>query len=292
MIRSMTGFGKGLCTYQDQEISLELSAVNHRYLDCSFRLGNSWASLEPVFKNIVRRYLSRGKIQITVNRRKTTTSAQTVRLDAGLARQYLESSRELAALMGVDGTLSLDTLANMEGVIYQEEPEEDLEAVEQVLAEAIEEALKKLDAMRATEGAALAEDIRHRLELMRESLAEVEARLPELNAKHEERLRARIQELASDVSITEERIAIEVALLADKGDVTEETVRLKTHVSHMEELLESEEPVGRRLDFLSQEIQREVNTLGVKTRDCEVAKYVLDMKGELEKIREQVQNIE
>ncbi|MFO7975867.1 MAG: DUF1732 domain-containing protein, partial [Candidatus Hydrogenedentota bacterium] len=117
-------------------------------------------------------------------------------------------------------------------------------------------------------------------------------RLPELNAKHEERLRSRIQELASDVSITEERITIEVALLADKGDVTEETVRLKTHLAHMEELLESEEPVGRRLDFLSQEIQREVNTLGVKTRDCEVAKYVLDMKGELEKIREQVQNIE
>lgn len=292
MVRSMTGFGKASCTYQDQEISIELSAVNHRYLDCSFRLGNSWASLEPVFKNIVRKYLSRGKIQITVNRRKASTSAQSVRLDAGLARQYLEASRELAAMMGEEGSLSLDTLAGMDGVIYQEEPDADLEEVEQVLTGAIEEALGKLNTMRETEGAALNEDIRHRIQLMRDSLAEVETRLPQLNVKHEERLRARIQELASDVSITQERIAIEVALLADKGDVTEETVRLRTHLAHMEELLESDEAVGRRLDFLSQEIQREVNTLGVKTRDCEVAKYVLDMKGELEKIREQVQNIE
>ncbi|MEA3365403.1 MAG: YicC/YloC family endoribonuclease, partial [Candidatus Hydrogenedentes bacterium] len=199
---------------------------------------------------------------------------------------------ELAAMMKIGGALSLDTLANMEGVIYQEEPRDDLEEVERVLTGALEQALKKLNTMRATEGAALAQDIRHRIRLMHESLAKVEARLPELNAKHEERLRARINELATDVSITEERIAIEVALLADKGDVTEETVRLKAHLAHMQELLESDEPVGRRLDFLSQEIQREVNTLGVKTRDCEVAKYVLDMKSELEKIREQVQNIE
>ena len=292
MVRSMTGFGKASCTYQDQEISLELSAVNHRYLDCSFRLGISWAPLEPVFKNIVRKHVSRGKIQVSVNRCRSTTSAQAVRLDAGLARQYLDASRELAAMMGSDRAMSLDTLARMEGVIYQEEAEEDLEEVERVLSSAIEEALETLNVMRAAEGAALVEDVRKRIRLMRESLAEVEARLPELNAKHEERLRTRIQELAADISLTEERIAIEVALLAEKGDVTEETVRLKTHLAHMEELLESDEPVGRRMDFLSQEIQREVNTLGVKTRDCDVAKFVLDMKGELEKIREQVQNIE
>ncbi|HQE82797.1 MAG TPA: YicC family protein [Candidatus Hydrogenedentes bacterium] len=292
MVRSMTGFGKVACTCQDQEISLELSSVNHRYLDCSFRLGNSWVSLEPVFKGVVRKHVSRGKVQVTVNRRKITTSAETVRLDTGLARQYMDALRELAAMMGSDRSMSLDTLARMDGVLYQEEPGEDLEEVERVLTSAIEEALERLNVMRTAEGAILAEDIRHRIHLMRRSLSEIEARLPELNAKHEERLRARIQELASDVSITEERIAIEVALLADKGDVTEETVRLKTHLAHMEELLGSDEPVGRRLDFLSQEIQREVNTLGVKTRDCEVAKYVLDMKSELEKIREQVQNVE
>lgn len=292
MLRSMTGFGKASCTYRDQEISLELSAVNHRYLDCSFRLGTAWAALEPVFKAVIRKQVSRGKIQVIVNRRKVVTSAQTVRLDTGLARQYLDASRELAAMTGSGSAMSLDTLAQMDGVIYQEEPGEDLEEVQRILEAAIEQALENLNAMRTAEGAALASDIRDRIGLMRQSLAEVEARLPELNARHEERLRARILELAADISLTEERIAIEVALLAEKGDVTEETVRLKTHLAHMEELLDSREPVGRRLDFLTQEVQREVNTLGVKTRDCDVAKFVLDMKGELEKIREQVQNIE
>src|SRR5690606_31499354 len=169
-------------------------------------------------------------------------------------QQYLEASRELAAMMGADQTIGLDTLARMDGVIYQEELDEDLAEIERVLTGAIEEALRHLNAMRAQEGAALAADIRARIRLMRDSLAEIEARLPELNAKHEERLRARILELASDMSLTEERIAIEVALLADKGDVTEEAVRLKTHLAHMEELLDSDDAVGRRLDFLSQEI--------------------------------------
>ncbi len=292
MIRSMTGFGKGVCTYQDQEISLELSAVNHRYLDCSFRLGNSWAALEPVLKGVVRNRISRGKVQVTVNRRRAKSGAETVHLDVELAQQYLNAFRELAAMIGSDRPIRLDTLARMDGVFYQEEPDEDLAEIERALTAALEEALQQLNAMRAQEGAALAEDIRSRIQLMRESLAEIEARLPELNAKHEERLHARIQELAVDVSLTEERIAIEVALLADKSDVTEEAVRLKTHLAHMEELLDSDTAVGRRLDFLSQEIQREVNTLGVKTRDCDVAKYVLDMKSELEKIREQVQNVE
>jgi len=292
MVRSMTGFGKATCAYQDQEISLELSAVNHRYLDCSFRLGNSWAALEPVLKSVVREHVSRGKVQISVHRRQAAAPAQAVRLDLGLARQYLDASRELAALMGTEGAMSLDTLAAMDGVIYHEEADEDLDEVGKVLRGVLGEALGKLNAMRATEGAALADDIRRRIALMRASLKEVAARLPELNAKHEKRLRARIQEVAADVSVTEERIAIEAALLAEKGDVTEETVRLETHLAHMEELLESGEPIGRRLDFLSQEIQREVNTLGVKTRDCDVARHVLDMKGELDKIREQVQNIE
>ncbi|HPJ98687.1 MAG TPA: YicC family protein [Candidatus Hydrogenedentes bacterium] len=288
----MTGFGKAACTCQEQEISLELSAVNHRYLDCSFRLGNSWASLEPALKGVVRNRISRGKVQVTVNRRRAKTCTQTVHFDAGLAQQYLGAFHELAAMIGSDGPVGLDTLARMDGVFYQEEPDEDLAEVERALTGAIEEALQHLNAMRAQEGAALAEDIKARIQLMRDSLAEIEARLPELNAKHEERLRARIQELAADIALTEERVAIEVALLADKGDVTEEAVRLKTHLAHMEELLDSDAAVGRRLDFLSQEIQREVNTLGVKTRDCDVAKYVLDMKSELEKIREQVQNVE
>jgi uncharacterized protein (TIGR00255 family) len=156
----------------------------------------------------------------------------------------------------------------------------------------LEQALHKLDGMRATEGKALEDDIRSRLAAMRATLSSIEVRLPELNAAYEVRLRTRINELNAEAGLTEERIAIEVALMAEKSDVTEEVVRFKTHLDHMEEILSSGDSIGRRLDFLTQEIQREVNTLGVKTRDANVAKEVLDLKAELEKIREQIQNIE
>ncbi len=292
MPNSMTGFGKATCEFNGQMVSVELSAVNHRYLDCGLRISNAWSALEPVLKGVVRKRLARGKVNVTVNRKRPMSADQTVKFDAEIARQYVDSAKELSAILGCDAVLSIDTLAAMDGVFYHEEPEQDLEEIKQMLVGVLKEALKQLDAMRVAEGEALALDLRHRLSLIRKALAAIEARLPELNERYGERIRARIDDLQANVTITEERIAIEVAMLADKADVTEEVVRLKTHLDHMEELLDSSEPVGRRMDFLSQEIQREVNTLGVKTRDADVAKDVLDMKAELEKIREQVQNIE
>lgn len=292
MARSMTGFGKSLGEYRGQAISVELSAVNHRYLDCSLRMDNAWTALEPVLKGVVRNHLSRGKIYVSISRKRSGLRGRTLKFDPDLAAQYAEASRELARLLGGDGQMSVDALAGMNGVFFEEEPEEDLEDVERALTQVLEEALGHLDAMRAVEGAALVADLRARVGLLRGNLASVEERLPALNARYEERLRTRIRELQSEATVTEERIAIEVAMLAEKGDVTEEVVRLKTHFDHMEELLGLSEPIGRRLDFLSQELQREVNTLGVKTRDGDVARYVLDMKSELEKIREQIQNIE
>ena len=154
------------------------------------------------------------------------------------------------------------------------------------------EAVPHIDGMRETEGKALARDLEHRIGLIRESVRAVEERLPALNEVFAERLRARIEELGQDTSITEERIAMEVAIMADKGDVTEEVVRLNSHLDHAEELLRSAEPVGRKLNFLSQEVQREINTLGSKVRDTDVIRQVLEMKSELERIREQIQTIE
>ena len=155
-----------------------------------------------------------------------------------------------------------------------------------------EDAIARLDEMRANEGKALAEEIRVRVGLIRQGAGNIEARLPELNALYEERLRTRINELRTETNITDERMAIEVALMAEKSDVTEEVVRLKQHLDHMIEILDAKEPSGRKLDFLTQEIHREVNTLGVKTRDANVAKDVLGLKAEVEKMREQIQNIE
>lgn len=292
MSRSMTGFGKATCEYDGQTLTVELSSVNGRYLDCNLRMPPAWSALEPVIKQTVRKHVNRGKLNVTVNRRRTESSNRSIRFDRALAEQYLEASKELSAVLGSYETLSLNVLAQFDGVMFQEDTEEDIEALEPTLVRVLEQALHKLDGMRATEGKALEDDIRSRLAAMRATLSSIEVRLPELNAAYEVRLRTRINELNAEAGLTEERIAIEVALMAEKSDVTEEVVRFKTHLDHMEEILSSGDSIGRRLDFLTQEIQREVNTLGVKTRDANVAKEVLDLKAELEKIREQIQNIE
>lgn len=292
MIRSMTGFGKATSEADGDALSVEVSSVNHRYLDCSIRLPYAWAAIEPVLKQVVRDLVARGKLNCTVNRKRTGSPVERVLFDENTARQYVEASKKLGQLLGNNQTVSLDVLAQMEGVFYQEEEEEDLDVVKDRVIPVLTAAIERLNMMRLGEGAALAQDIRHRIELLREALSEIETRLPSLNKRYETKLRTRINELKTETAITEERIAIEVAMLAEKGDVTEEVVRLKAHLDHMVELLESKEPVGRRLDFLSQEVQREVNTLGVKTRDGDVVTFVLTMKSELERIREQVQNIE
>lgn len=293
MLRSMTGFGKADCDFDGEHISLEVTAVNHRYLDVSTRMPFAWSSLEPVIKETVRESLSRGKINITVNRKRGTGSRrQNVYLDKDIARQYIDASKELVQMLGTIDTLDLGMLAGLEGVFYHEEAEADLDRVQESLVAALKEALDRLNVMRETEGSALAKELTRRVELMRQSLAAIENRLPELEKAYEQRLRTRIEELKADTAITEERIALEIALMADRGDVTEEVVRLKTHFNYAIELLGKPEPAGRELNFLSQELQREVNTLGAKVRDAEVVKEVLHMKSELERFREQIQNIE
>ncbi|MCP4639677.1 MAG: YicC family protein [bacterium] len=292
MTRSMTGFGKAACEFAGETVTIELGSVNHRYLDCHVRMPNGWSALEPVIKQTLKKRVARGKVNVSIQRKRSRSAVTGVRFDATIAEQYIAGSRELAVMLGGDGVLSLDALVRLDGVFVAEEPVEDLTEAQDTLLTCLDKALEPFNAMRETEGAVLEDDLRQRVGFMRERLAEIEQRLPELNRLQEERLRERIRDLAAEVTVTEERIAIEVAILADKGDVTEEIVRLKTHLDHVEEIVERDDPVGRRLDFLSQEIQREVNTLGVKTRDADVAKVVLDMKSELEKIREQVQNIE
>lgn len=292
MIRSMTGFGKASCDYAGDTISIELSSVNHRFLDANVRLPLEWASLDSVLRDLVKETLSRGKINISISRKRQNGGPQQFRLDREVAQQYIDAAKELGELLGTNETLSLQTLAHFDRIFGYEEAEEDLENAKQSLLELLRDALGHLNTMRETEGESLARDLLQRVDLLRESVANVEARLPQLNEIHTERLRARVNELSQDTALTEERIALEVIMMAEKGDVTEEIVRLKSHLDHAEELLNSSDPVGRQLNFLAQEVQREINTLGSKVRDTEVVREVLDMKSELERIREQIQNIE
>ena len=292
MTRSMTGFGKAAGEFGGQAITVEVSAVNSRYLDCNLRLPPAWGALDPVIKQTVRKHIQRGKLTITVNRKRAMSAARSIRFDAGIAQQYLDAAKELASMIGTYETMSLSVLAQLDGVMYHEEADEDLSALEPELTKIVEESLRQLDIMRANEGRALAEEVRQRIAFIREGVSGIETRLPELNTLYEERLRTRINELRTETNITDERMAIEVALMAEKSDVTEEVVRLKAHLDHLEEILGSKEPSGRKLDFLTQEVHREVNTLGVKTRDANVAKEVVSLKAEVEKMREQIQNIE
>jgi len=292
MARSMTGFGKAVVENDGEVITVEVSTVNHRYLDCSVRTPSAWSALEPLIKQTVRDRVSRGKIQISVNRKRAGMSNKAIHFDEEIAKQYVTAASELNRLLNSQEGLSLNVLAQLEGVFYYEELTEDIDRIRDIVVGVINDSLSQLDTMRCNEGDALARDVRTRVDLMRKTLAELEEQLPRLSGQYEARLRSRIEDLKGDTNLTEERIAMEVALLAEKADVTEEVVRLKTHLDHMLELLDQDGPIGRQLDFLSQEIQREVNTLGVKTREGGVTKEVLTLKGELEKIREQVQNIE
>ncbi|MCX5770628.1 MAG: YicC family protein [Candidatus Hydrogenedentes bacterium] len=293
MLRSMTGFGRSSGEFDGDTFSVELSAVNHRYLDASVRLPYAWASLEPIVKETVRKRISRGKINLTITRKRGAASrGQTVYLDTDIARQYVAAARELIQLLGTMESLRLDTLAQLEGVFYHEEPEEDLDRVQVVVVATLEGAIERLNEMRLSEGKALAAELENRVDLMRQALAVIEERLPELNTLYEQRLRARIDELKADSAVTEDRIALEIALMADKGDVTEEVVRIRTHLDHVFELLAGEESVGRELNFLAQELQREINTLGSKVRDASVTREVLRLKSDLERFREQIQNVE
>ncbi len=292
MIRSMTGFGKASGHILGQEVVVEISAVNHRYFDISLRLPTNWGALESEIKQLLREKISRGKINGTVSRKGLPAKGQAVQFDMETARQYIEAASKLAEVLKTDETLSLNVLMRLEGVFVPVEPEEDVESIRQPLLKLVCDATDKLNKMRALEGEKLADDIRQRLTYIATILTRVESRLPEISAEYEKRLRTRIDELKGEVNLTEERIAIEVALLAEKADVSEELVRMKAHLGHMTDLLNEHEPVGRRLDFLTQELQRETNTLGVKTRESGMIQEILTVKAEVEKIREQVQNIE
>ncbi len=292
MIRSMTGFGRATGQVEEEQITIELSSVNHRFLDCSFRLPGSWSMLESTLRETVKQHIARGKLNIIVRRERTLSNRFEVQCDTNVAQQYVDASSKLAEIMHSTEALSLDVLAQMDGVFYQDEKSQDIKSVEAAIKAVLSDALQQLDARRETEGTALDLDLRERIQGIIDALAVVEGLLPEITVAYEERLRNRVAELSVDTEITEDRLALELALLSEKMDVNEEIVRLKAHFDHVNEHLAASDPIGRELNFLAQEIQREINTLGSKLRDVDVTREVLRMKSELEKFREQIQNVE
>lgn len=290
MILSMTGFGSGRVECNQHQITTEISAVNHRFLGVSVKLPQQLSGLEQPIRQELKSRLSRGKVVVSVWVERVTPASR-ISVDRDVVAAYLDEVRSMAAELGLADDLSISSLITLPGVFSTE-----LDLVLEELAPAVEEsvqaALEDLNSMRAREGQELAEEIAGQTKKLEELIEKVEVRAPAIVEEYRNRLRDRIAELCEDITVSEERIAVEVAFAAERSDVSEELARLKSHLKQFQEMLESSGPVGRKLDFLCQEMHREINTIGSKTRDGLATAYVIDAKTELEKVREQVQNIE
>ncbi|MGI5878665.1 MAG: YicC/YloC family endoribonuclease [Christensenellales bacterium] len=292
IIHSMTGFGR--CTVQrdGRKITVELKSVNHRNLDLAIRLYRTVSFLEEGIRAALSARLVRGHIDVYLNYINERDDHKQVTADIPLARAYAAAIRELSATLGARGGLKVDTLAGLPDVLRVTEADEDEEALRALAAEALEGALTELIEMRRREGERLREDLTERLDLMERLAAQAAQRAPDVVTDYRDRLKARIAELLASAQVDEPRLATEVALFADKASIDEELVRLMSHIGQARALLDACEPVGRKLDFLVQELNREVNTLCAKANDIDIINIGLSLKNEIEKIREQVQNIE
>ena len=294
MVKSMTGYGRARETRNGRDITVEVRSVNNRYLDCSVKMPRAYGFAEDAVKSLVQKRTSRGKVDVFISVDAKGAEETVVAVNEPLARSYIAALRQLYGLS--DGMLrkkyAVTDLARLPDVLQVTKAEEDLETVTADLCAVLEEALTAYTSMRETEGEKLAQDILGRLDTIEALTAKVEQRSPQTVAEYREKLLARMQEVLQSTAIDESRILTEAAIFADKVAVDEETVRLRSHLSQLRAMLGSSEPVGRKLDFLIQEVNRESNTIGSKCTDLEIARWVVDLKAEVEKIREQVQNIE
>ena len=288
----MTGYGRSVETRNGREFTVEVRSVNNRYLDCAVRLPRLVAFGEDAVKQAVKNTISRGKVDVYISVRSEGGEQGTVTLNTALAEGYLAAMRQMAETFGLENDVKVSDLSRLPEVFTVDKPEVDEEALLADLMAVTNEALAGYDAMRTTEGAALDHDLRSRGERILELVGQVEKQSPKTVSDYRARLEAKLREVLANTSIDESRILTEAAIFADKVAVDEETVRLRSHLNQMNTMLDAGGAVGRKLDFLLQEMNREANTVGSKCTDVAVARIVVDIKAELEKIREQVQNVE
>lgn len=289
----MTGYGKGESKQNGGSISIELRSVNNRYFDCTVKLPRAFLFAEDTLKRQVQAAVTRGKVDVFVTIDTSGMESQArITVDESLADRYYQALTQLKERYALKEEVSLSLIARQPDVLKVEQPEDDEEAIQAELNAALEQALTEFNAMREREGQKLTEDILHRADTIEQLVEQIEQRSPQTVADYRARLEAKMAEVLSNTQLDESRILTEAALFADKIAVDEETVRLHSHLSQLREMLKQEGAVGRKLDFLIQEFNREANTIGSKCNDITVSKMVVDMKAEIEKIREQVQNLE
>lgn len=288
----MTGYGRGEATLSGRTITVEIRSVNNRYLDCAIKMPRIYVFAEDAIKSRVQKSISRGKVDVFVTIGQAGAGDVTISVNKSMADGYYAALCELRDTYGLRDDISVSTLTRFQDVFLVEKTQEDLEAVAADLCAVTDLALADFDAMRTREGARLAEDIRGRGETIGALTAYVEERSPGIVADYRARLAAKMAEVLQNSQIDESRILTEAAIFADKVAVDEETVRLRSHVAQLRTMLQSDEPMGRKMDFLIQEVNRESNTIGSKCNDVAIANVVVGLKAEVEKMREQVQNVE
>ena len=292
MVKSMTGYGRAVETVNGREFTVELRSVNNRYLDCSVKLPRSLSFAEEAVKQAVKGTISRGKVDVFISVHAEGAADVKVSLNAAMVEGYLAAMKQMVETYGVQDDISVSAISRMPEVFTVEKPEVDEEQLLADLMGVVAKALESYDAMRAAEGKALENDLRSRGNTIAELVSQVEAGNGQTVIDYRTRLYNKLKEVLANTSIDESRILTEAAIFADKVAVDEETVRLRSHLEQMNNMLTTGGAVGRKLDFLLQEMNRESNTIGSKCTDVKLARIVVDIKAGLEKIREQTQNIE
>ncbi len=293
MISSMTGYGRGQCTINGMDVTVEIKSVNHRYFEFSARTPRNYLFLEEKLKAFFSGKISRGKTECFVQITSLDDENVNVSANIPLAKSYFAALKEISENLGVSADVSANALARYSDVLEIKKADVDEEKVWDTVKIAAEEALNGILAMRRAEGEKLKIDVLSRLDYISEKVSMIEKRSPETVHEYSQKLLTRMKEaLGDNIHIDEQRILTEAAIYADKVAVAEETVRLSSHISQLKTFLVSDEAIGRKMDFLVQEMNREANTIGSKAQDVDIARAVLDIKAEIEKIREQIQNIE
>lgn len=292
MLRSMTGYGRSEAGRDGYRFLTEIKTVNHRYLEVSIRLPRPWSGVEDRVRQEIAGRLSRGRVEVVITSLQGPETTA-IKFNPEMVQSYLRAFEQLRELVGEGAPPGLETFLTLPGVLETGELLPDLEKGWEVLKDSIIQAVDELIRARELEGKRLADDLLHRLAAIEQFIKDIEARSPRVVEEYRQKLQTRIQELLDGVSVDETRLAMEVALMADRSSITEELVRLSSHIRQCRDLIEGpESTVGRRMDFMLQEMNREINTIGSKTSDLTIAQVVIEVKAELEKIREQVQNLE
>lgn len=292
MIRSMTGYGRAQQTVDSMNITVEIKSVNHRYFDFSAKLSRQYGFLEEKLKSFVNSFVSRGKVDCCVIIESLDIDDCQVQINHSLAKGYTDALKELCSCYDLKDDISVSTVARYTDIFSVRKAQADEEKIWQSVKSVAQAAVESLTAMRECEGEKLRQDILERNKKILSDVEFIEQRSPQTVELYTQKLNERMQTVLQDANIDQQRILLEAAIYADKIAVAEETIRLKSHISQLVSFLESNSPIGKKLDFLIQEFNREANTIGSKAQDIEITRKVIDLKGEIEKIREQVQNIE